>query len=122
MSGKEDDLGTRLPTHPADGLSMQTMLSMRNLRRSATRCARAFSTAGAGLFNKKELQQPSDWVRYAQDTVQRSESSKELTDTTSRCLTLQSFAVTDVSQSSMKLSQHLLQHQQFSSWMTYLTM
>lgn len=34
-------------------------------------CSRAFSTATSGLFNKPQLQQPADWVKYAQETICR---------------------------------------------------
>lgn len=47
------------------------MLSRFSLVQSASQFARAISTAGVGLFSKAELQQPTDWVKYAQDTVHR---------------------------------------------------
>ena len=35
------------------------------------RSNRAYSAGTAGLFNKTQLQNPSDWVTYAQDAIRR---------------------------------------------------
>ena len=35
------------------------------------RSSRAYSAGTAGLFNKAQLQSPSDWVTYAQDAIRR---------------------------------------------------
>ena len=35
------------------------------------RNGRAYSAGTAGLFNKAQLQNPSDWVTYAQDAIRR---------------------------------------------------
>lgn len=38
---------------------------------AAVRRRRAYSTRTTGLFNKAQLQNPQDWVTYAQDTIKR---------------------------------------------------
>ena len=38
---------------------------------AAVRRSRVYSTSTTGLFNKPQLQNPQDWVTYAQDTIRR---------------------------------------------------